>query len=60
MRTALQNFLREEGGTTAVEYAVMLAMVLLVMIGTIATFGSQTGGLWGNTNTRLSEAGFGS
>ncbi|MGC3969377.1 MAG: Flp family type IVb pilin [Pirellulales bacterium] len=57
---AIKRFLRDDDGTTAVEYAVMLAMVLLAMLATIASFGGQTGNLWGNTNTKLTNAGFGS
>jgi pilus assembly protein Flp/PilA len=56
----IKRFLRGDDGTTAVEYAVMLAMILLAMLATIASFGGQTGNLWGNTNTKLTEAGFGS
>lgn len=57
---ALKRFLFGTDGTTAVEYAVMLAMILLAMLATIAAFGGQTGTMWGNTNTKLNNAGFGS
>jgi len=33
----LVNFLRREDGPTAVEYAVMLALIIVVFIGTITT-----------------------
>jgi pilus assembly protein Flp/PilA len=35
------NFLRNEDGPTAVEYAVMLALIIVVCIGAIATLGSN-------------------
>jgi pilus assembly protein Flp/PilA len=35
------NFLRNEDGPTAVEYAVMLALIVVVCIGAIATLGSN-------------------
>ncbi len=35
----LTDFLREEDGPTAVEYAVMLALLLLVCIGSVAMVG---------------------
>lgn len=36
------NFLREEDGPTAVEYAVMLALVITVCFAVIATIGTRT------------------
>ena len=35
------NFLRNEDGPTAVEYAVVLALIIVVCIGAIATLGSN-------------------
>ena len=55
----VRRFLASDDGPTAVEYAVMLAMIILTCIGTVATFGGQTGTLWGNTDTKLKASGFG-
>ena len=50
----------DESGPTAVEYAVMLALILIsVMVG-IGAFGSQAVMLFGNSNTKMSAAGLGS
>jgi Flp pilus assembly pilin Flp len=49
----------DDDATTAVEYAVMLAMIMMACIGTVALFGGQTGSLWGSTDTKLNAAGFG-
>lgn len=54
------RFLRRTEAATAVEYAVMLAMILLAMLGTILILGGQTGTLWGNSKDKLDAAGFGS
>jgi pilus assembly protein Flp/PilA len=35
------DFLKQEGGPTAVEYAVMLALIIVVCIGAITTLGSN-------------------
>ena len=35
------EFLRNEDGPTAVEYAVMLALIIVVCIGTITTLGTN-------------------
>ena len=44
MRTAtklLLNFIKKEDGPTAVEYAVMLALIVVVCIAAITTLGSN-------------------
>ena len=57
---ALRRFMADESGPTAVEYAVMLALILIsVMVG-IGAFGSQAVMLFGNSNTKMSAAGLGS
>jgi pilus assembly protein Flp/PilA len=38
------NFLRNEDGPTAVEYAVMLALIIVVCIAAITTLGSNANG----------------
>ena len=52
----IQIFLREEDGTTAVEYAVMLALIIVTCIGTISFFGSEAGGSLVSTSEKLNEA----
>jgi pilus assembly protein Flp/PilA len=44
------NFLKQEDGPTAVEYAVMLALIIVVCIGTITTLG-------GNANNTFNSVG---
>ncbi len=58
MRAPTTKLLRSEEGTVAVEYAVMLALILMAMFGTIALLGGQTGGLWGNIFSELQNVGF--
>ena len=48
MKTRLLKFLKEEDGPTAVEYAVMLALILMAMFGTIALVGSSAGDTFDN------------
>lgn len=57
MRICLE-ILRNEDAAIAVEYAVMLALVLLGVISTIAAFGQMSGGMWGGIIEDLEEAGF--
>ncbi|MFO1063702.1 MAG: Flp family type IVb pilin [Pirellulales bacterium] len=37
----LSRFIRSEDGPTAVEYAVMLALIVVVCLGTIGTIGTK-------------------
>lgn len=48
--SSIVNFLKEEDGPTAVEYAVMLALIVVVCLGTIGTLGSSA-------NTKFEEVG---
>lgn len=52
MRHLLQRvdrFIQSEDGPTAVEYAVLLALILLVCLTAIQTFGSNTKTLFNNS-----------
>jgi len=40
------KFLREEDGPATVEYAVVLAMILMAVIGVIAGMGTSTADAW--------------
>lgn len=55
----LRRFLRESDGATAVEYAVLLALILIAVISSIGFVGAQTGGMWGGIQTNLAGAGLG-
>ena len=42
----LSELKNDESGTTAVEYSVMLAFVMLTLIGAVAVFGNAQNGKW--------------
>jgi pilus assembly protein Flp/PilA len=52
MVKALVNFLKDESGPTAVEYAVMLALIIVVCIAAITALGSNAN----NTFTKVGTA----
>ena len=54
----LLEILRNEEAATSVEYAVVLALILMAIVGAIGSLGAQTGGMWGGINTDLEGAGF--
>ena len=59
-RSRSGHVFRDEQGATAVEYAVMLAMIVLACIGTIITLGQSTANSWSDTTTKMTSAGLGS
>ena len=52
-------FLREEQATTAVEYAVMLALILTAIISAISGVGFNTVALWNSSQTQMVSHGLG-
>jgi pilus assembly protein Flp/PilA len=52
----LVRFLKKEDGPTAVEYAVMLALIIVVCIAAITTLGSNANNSFSLTANRLRPA----
>ena len=52
----LVNFLKREDGPTAVEYAVMLALIIVVCIGAITTLGSNANKTFTSVGSALSSS----
>jgi pilus assembly protein Flp/PilA len=50
------RFLREEDGPTAVEYAVLLAMILLSCLSAVALVGQESASLWADNEEGLQSA----
>jgi len=53
----LVNFLKREDGPTAVEYAVMLALIIVVCIAAITTLGSNANNTFSNVAANATPAG---
>jgi pilus assembly protein Flp/PilA len=60
MRRFLLQLWCDDTAASAVEYAVMLALILVAIMGAIGAVASQTGGMWGNIQSELDSSGFGS
>lgn len=56
----IYSFVRQEDGATAVEYAVMLALILAVVIGSITSFGANETEGWNRISNSLTSFGVGS
>ena len=63
IKTKVTNFLSDESGPTAVEYAVMLALILAVRVAAIGGLGVASANMWngnsGNIDTFLGGNGGG-
>jgi pilus assembly protein Flp/PilA len=57
-RISESRFVKEQSGATSVEYAVMLALILMTLIVGVRTVGNGTNGIWANNQSKLEEAGF--
>jgi len=54
-----KSFLKSEDGPTATEYAVMLALIIIVALGAIGTLGSSVNQAFTDINSGLNTAGVG-
>ena len=57
IRSKVVNFLKREDGPTAVEYAVMLALIIVVCITAIQTLGSNANNTFSNIAGTATPAG---
>ena len=53
---SIRQFLCDEDGPTAVEYAVMLMLILLMCITSIQLVGRAAGAMWSNSSSELNDA----
>jgi pilus assembly protein Flp/PilA len=54
-KNSLVDFLRNEDGPTAVEYAVMLALIIVVCITAITTLGSNANNTFSYVGTQVGK-----
>jgi len=53
LHTSISRFLTSDDGPTAVEYAVMLALILVACIAILTTLGTSVSGTFGTVNSTL-------
>jgi pilus assembly protein Flp/PilA len=56
MTSGLTSFLKEESGPTTVEYAVMLALIIVVCITAITTLGSNANNSFSYVGSQVGKA----
>jgi Flp pilus assembly pilin Flp len=56
MRRLWREFLADESGPTATEYAVMIGLIMMVCLFAIQSVGTTTSSVWGNNQSNLDIA----
>lgn len=56
MLNHLLRLYRDDQAATAVEYAVLLALILVAIISAISAVGNSTSGLWANDASQIETA----
>jgi pilus assembly protein Flp/PilA len=53
MRPALKNFLRDDSGATAIEYAIIAGLIFLVIIVSVAAVGTALTNTFNEVSTNI-------
>lgn len=56
IRSTLRKLLREDGGATAIEYGLIIALISVAAIGGFSAMGGGNGGMWTRIDTNVSTA----
>lgn len=56
LQEKIKRFIEDESGPTAVEYAVMLALIIGTAIGAVTIFGQSTADVWTGNSTSIESA----
>lgn len=54
---ALHALCRADRGATAVEYGLIVALIVLAMVGALGVFGNTTSSMWNNVSQQVQHAG---
>ena len=53
IRKTLHRLRRDEGGATAIEYGLIAALIVIAMMGGLASLGGGAGGMWSKLNNTV-------
>jgi pilus assembly protein Flp/PilA len=56
MRKYIKLFTRDESGATAIEYALIAALIAVAIVGAATTLGEDIGDVFGSVSTELTDA----
>ncbi|WCT72262.1 Flp family type IVb pilin [Sphingomonas naphthae] len=52
-----ERIARDEKGATAIEYGLIVALIVLALVGGASSLGTSSGGMWGNMTDKVVNAG---
>lgn len=52
----MKRFLRDDRGATAIEYGLICALIILVLVAGLASLGNESTGLFGTTKEEVENA----
>jgi pilus assembly protein Flp/PilA len=56
MKRRLIKLMRNVRGATAIEYGLIVALIVIVVVAGISVLGNSNGGSWGNMTNKVSNA----
>ncbi len=56
MTSRLIKFVRNRRGATAIEYGLIVALIVIAIVVAISTLGGSNGDIWGNMTNKVSNA----
>lgn len=55
-KTIMKRLLRDQAGATAVEYGLIISLIVLAMMGALQTVATNTNAMWGVVSTAVQDA----
>ena len=56
IRTTFRRLLADQGGATAIEYGLIVALIAVAAIGGISALGGGAGGMWTDLSVKVQNA----
>ena len=56
IRTTLRRLIGDDSGATAIEYGLIAALIIIAMMGGLATLGGGAGGMWSKVNNAVQDS----
>jgi len=56
MKNWLGEIIRDERGATAIEYGLIVSLIVIAMVGALAVLADTTGGMWNDVSNNVSDS----
>lgn len=56
MRSSIRRIIADRKGGTAIEYGLIVSLIVIAMIGALGGLANTTVGMWGNVNNKVAAA----